>query len=243
MPNNRRGKRRSAATRLSAVTRKKTAAVNRSTKNGLLASAVGSNGSFAERRLPGIDVVLDTGNSRIYQFEQYTGDGSVAQVSTTPILGAFQFAMSGLDQYATFAALFDQYRLDWIECMFSPMFRANAMAGTNAVAVAMIYTAVDYDDASTPGSEAVVRQYQNCICHDDSEPFVIRWKPAIALAAYGGSAFTSYANRQGQWIDWSSSGVPHYGLKYAITPGQSGQTTYQVWNLTTRLYFSCKNVR
>jgi len=186
--------------------------------------------------------VRDNKNATIYRITQYIGGAIINQVATTPTLGSYGFTISELDQFSSFSAIWDQYRITKIDVTFSPMYRGTPIQATNNVVIPYIYVAVDYDDVSTPSSIATLREYQNCIVRNDEKSFTVSFKPSVALAAYSGS-FTSYANVSEQWLDMASSGVVHYGIKYAVDPGWSGQTNFQSWNVNYRFWVEFKNVR
>ena len=76
----------------------------------------------------------------------------------------------------------------------------------------------DFDDANVLTTLAAYAQYDPCYVKRLDQPLIkFSIVPHIAMAAYSG-AFTSYANRQKQWIDVASADVIHYGYKYAVTP-------------------------
>jgi hypothetical protein len=181
-------------------------------------------------------------SSQVYQFQQLTPPTVISQSGLSGSTGAISFTISELDQASSFAALFDQYRIETIEVTFSPMYRANPLNTASAVLIPLIYVAVDYDDANTPSSLAVLREYENCTVHDDSQEFTIVFHPHVAIAAYSG-AFTSFSNQVSPWIDLASTGVLHYGIKWGITGVTASQSTSQSWNVSARFKFACRNVR
>jgi len=176
-----------------------------------------------------------------YSFIQTINSTAIGQLAITPNLGAFYFRFADLNQSSSFAVLFDQYKIDMIEATFYPMFRANAMVSVASIVTPLLYTAVDLDDATAPASIAALNEYSVCQCHGDDGPFKVVFKPHVAIAAYSGT-FASFAN-QSSWIDVASTTVQHYGLKWGITPGLSGQTIFQEWNVNFRIAIRFKNVR
>jgi hypothetical protein len=184
-------------------------------------------------RLPG-----DT--PQVFTIVQQLPDAQITQVANAVGAVAYQFSFGQLDQYAQLGYIFDQYRFDLIEVTFRPQANANPMT-LAAVIVPQLYTAIDYDDGATV-SLALIRQYQNCLV-STNETQVRRFTPALAMAAYSGSAFTAYAHRQHQWVDCNSNSVPHYGVKACIDAGATGQTLLQTWNVSFRVRISFQNTR
>jgi hypothetical protein len=144
------------------------------------------------------------------------------------------------DQWAQLAYVFDQYRIEAVEVTFRPQFTSNGMeAGTN-ILVPTLYTVVDYDDANAiPITN--LRQYDSCL-QSLYETQVRRFTPHCAAAMYQASAFSGYGNVTAPWIDASTPGVQHFGVKYAITAGNAGQTVLQNWTITVRAKMSFRNV-
>ncbi len=180
-------------------------------------------------------------NNQVYKFAQWIQDSTIAQAALTPSFLVFNFQLAQLDQYTSYTAVFDQYRITKASVQFRPMYTAQPLTTTLTTFVPLIYTVVDYDDNNSPGTIAVMREYQNCNIHE-YETFTHEFVPHMALAAYSG-AFSSYANRAKQWIDCASATVQHYGLKCGVTPGFSGQTNLQIWNVSARLEVEFRNVR
>jgi hypothetical protein len=163
----------------------------------------------------------------------------IGQTATTESDGGFNFTLQQLDQYAQLIYVFDQYRFDAIEVTFRPQFTSNGMeAGTNIV-VPLLYTVVDYDDSNAIPI-TTLRQYDDC-AQSLYETQVRRFTPHCATAMYQGS-FAGYGNVASPWIDCSSSTVQHYGVKFGITAGNTGQTVLQNWAVTVRAKVSFKNL-
>lgn len=122
------------------------------------------------------------------------------------------FTLNGWSNYTEYTSLFDQYKIEEIECWIEPFetqSSVQALSGT-------LTSAVDIDDANTPTTIASVQDHQGAIVTNGVCGHYHRWKPHMAIAVYSG-AFTSFANAPASWIDCASPGVQHYGVKTAIT--------------------------
>jgi hypothetical protein len=148
---------------------------------------------------------------------------------------SLSFSLSLVDQVTALTNLFDQYRLDMVEVMLIPRLEAQISApGNNG----LLHSVVDYDDANNLTTAGDALDYDNCLVTSGLNGHYRRFVPHLALAAYSG-AFTSFANSQPTWIDAASTGVQHYGVKFALTPAISSQ----IFDMVARLHFSFKNVR
>jgi hypothetical protein len=129
----------------------------------------------------------------------------------TPQFYGAPFTLSNFANFSEYVSLFDQYRIDQIEVWLYPQ-----VILQNGVS-AEIASAVDLDDANTPTSINNVVSKQGSILTGTACGHYHRWKPHMALGAYSGSVFTSFANETASWIDSASTGVQHYGLKVATS--------------------------
>jgi hypothetical protein len=151
----------------------------------------------------------------------------LSQSSSTFISNVYNFFLGQITDVTQLAAVFDQYRVRGLECVLRPA----ASQGLSATVLpsGLLYTVIDYDDGTslTPGSAYTA--YDNCITTNTYSAQRRCFKPRVAKAVYSGSAFTSFSNEVAPWIDSVSTGVPHYGLKAGIEPGNS--TQLQVYSL------------
>jgi hypothetical protein len=148
-------------------------------------------------------------------FNVVDGFENLAVLTTSTVGNTFvsiTATLSSLNDYASYTSVFDQYRIMGIESIFTP---SNGALLTTTIG--HVHSVLDYDD-NTSITPAQALDYPNCIISNLGDTVVRSFKPHIALAAYAGGVFTSFANTTGQWIDCSSSGVVHYGLKIAVNP-------------------------
>jgi hypothetical protein len=179
-----------------------------------------------------------------YRFIQYVGNIDVAQ-ATSDSFYSQSYTLAFLDQVSSFTSIFDQYRIKRIDVTFRPMYTATSLISSSSAAVIapLIYVAADYDDDSAWTSRTQANAYQNLIVSDDKKPFTLSFIPHIALGAYSGSVFTSFANDGPHWIDCASTGVKHYGWKACVLAQTGTSTDLQQWNVSTRLHVDFMNVR
>jgi hypothetical protein len=139
-----------------------------------------------------------------------------------------------INDFASYAAVFDQYRLDLIEVWLIPRFQLADGTITN---LGLMSSVVDYDD----GANITIAQagdYANCITAPGGMGHYRSFKPHAAIAAYTG-AFNGYQNATSPWIDAASGTVQHYGFKTACTI----TSVVCYYDLNIRVHSSWRNQR
>lgn len=146
-------------------------------------------------------------DNQVFKFVQTVNAGTILSTSVTvPTSTATGFtAGAHINQFTSFAAIFDQYKIDLIEVWLIP-----TATTANEQPAGMIYSAVDYDNA-TALTAAQIMQHTNVVCTPPSLGHYHKFVPHIAIGAYTG-AFGGFANQKAPWIDTASSSVIHYGL-------------------------------
>jgi len=155
--------------------------------------------------------------AKTYTFKRYYPSVTQTTDGSTELFAGYYHTLNGLDGYAEFTALFDQYRIVEIGVHATPGMNTETLAAGGSGFNAQLLTYVDFDDASPPASQGEMLQRQNLQSWMWSKPFSFRYRPRVATAAYSG-AFTSYANSS-PWLDVASPAVQYYGWKLGITPG------------------------
>lgn len=181
------------------------------------------------------------GLNTIYRFKQCVQRGTLQSQTAVITETNFAFAFSDLPQSGSFSALFDQYKIDWIVIKFMPRGNMNQASATNNQIMGTYLTAIDLDDTANISTEDALRQFVTCQEYEMYQPHTRQFKPHVAIAAYGGSVFTSFANAGNQWIDFANTGVPHYGCRTMLTNTNNNNDCYI--DVRCEYYFSCKNVR
>jgi len=156
---------------------------------------------------------LSREDNKIFTFIQSSGQGTVLTSSVSvPVFQAKSWTTADIFQFSSFAAVFDQYRIDDIEVWLEPSGIGLTVGYTGNV---KIFSVVDYDDANVPSSVSALQQYTNCTSARLTDGHYHPFKPHIAVAVYNGS-FAGFANKKADWIDVASTSVQHYGFKFGI---------------------------
>jgi len=191
----------------------------------------------------------------IYNYRQVLSGGSIGpinsdvmQQSNTASFYNYVFTIGDLPQFASFNALFDNYRINAVVMKFQrstiPVTATSGLGtpGSNAI----IAYVKDYDDGNALTTLDQAYEYQNCkiypVSDINNKPIIVKIRPRYAVQLYQTSVSTGYKAQRGGWLDMSQSGVPHYGIKVALEEyfDASYKQTFRVW---ATYYVSFKNVK
>jgi hypothetical protein len=171
--------------------------------------------------------------------QTYENLGALTQSATLFAATVTEAVLSNLPQYTSFTAIFDQYRFSliehWVLC------RNPQIASGATVNQGLLYTVVDYDDASLTLNSGFFEEYTNCVVTPAYDGHYRTYVPHIATAAYSGS-FTSYANETAPWLDCASPNIIHYGLKTGVSAADVAADCH-VYDILTRVHVEFRNVR
>jgi len=175
----------------------------------------------------------DKFSSKVYNIIQSSETvGNFTTSSTVTTFPVFNFKFSDLDQQASLAAVFDQYRLMMVEYSAFPI-------GVNFEnSQGLLTSVVDYDDSVALTSVPSALDYVNALTVPVGTVVKRTFTPHAAVAMYAG-AFSSFGNVTRPWIDCSYPAVQHYGMKFAV-----GVTTVAVtYQAVARYWFQFRNIR
>jgi len=150
---------------------------------------------------------------KVYTFSRSTSMVVVSATSPTSVGYGLQFTLADLPNAAEFTSLFDQYRIVQVALTYFP-----SVPNTGS-----IYTAIDYDDASTP-TFAEISQKETLQVNQTNQSFTRVLNPAVDTQLYI-SVGTAYAVQTGLWIDSVNASIPYYGLKVFLPAPNTGTVT------------------
>jgi len=147
----------------------------------------------------------------------------IAAIITSTAVGAFisygaAFAFGNLPDYTTYAAIFDQYKIEKVEMWLIPR-NPNYPSGAS-VNRGLLFSVIDYDDQNVAGyTAATFEERDSLVVSPPSLGHYRSLTPHLAVAAYRstGPGFTGYANMQDQWVDSAYPDVLHYGVKVGMS--------------------------
>jgi len=167
-----------------------------------------------------------------------SAEGTIVASASAVVTQQFAFTLSSLDQYTTFTALFDQYRIDAIRFAVVPC--ANALGLSDAINYQPLYCVIDYDDNVALSSVAVARQYDNLIELGVGESLERTFAPKIQVQTNLANTTTGGISNIGpQWLDCNTAGIYHYGVKLLVPQGNADNK----WDIFVEYYVSFASVR
>jgi len=183
---------------------------------------------------------------KVYRFVQKAPLQSITVLSgNSSAGGGMFFALDALTQYASFQAVFDQYRIAKVKVEFLPRGGVSQfVTSSNLMSLpgppGNLITAVDFEDATAETPPALLT-YQSAVLKPGYAKQVRVFAPRVALGAYSG-AFTSYANAKSQWIDAKSPSVQHYGCKWSFDYGTNIATNWVVFDILVTYFVEFRSV-
>lgn len=169
---------------------------------------------------------------------------------------ANMFTLDMLPDYSEFTTLYDQYKINRVKVKMTPystasMLQTGVTTNNNQSLGLILHSCIDYDDASAFAASSTginaMRQFLSYRTRNfiNGRPVKIYFKPRIAMAAFGGGVFGSYASATPKWIDCDSSSVQHYGTKWIWESFQpdSSVPVFVWFKIEATLYFECKQPR
>lgn len=179
---------------------------------------------------------------RIYYFSRVAHIGRITQQVGVISPLALSFTLSQAPEYTEFTSLFDEYRICALEVTFKPKFNMMTVTSPTAVVTPLLYTAIDYDDATVPASAAELEEYQTCVVTNFNRSVKRTIVPKNATAVYQSTTATSYGVAR-PWLDCAYASVPYYGLKAVVEGGAIGQVALQAWDISVKYYLEFRIVR
>lgn len=186
-------------------------------------------------------IPLHPRDTPVYNMHQFHSTVSITQTASAETITAMTMVLSGLPNITPVAALFDEYRVNYMEFTFRPRI-TEWTSTTVSITAPRIYTAID-KDGSAGATVAQIQQYQTCQTHDSNDVFTIRFKPGVLMPAWTGAVSAPAIKRVSPWVDIAQTGIQHYGLITGITAGAAAQTQLQTWDVDLYLGLSFRCVR
>lgn len=174
-------------------------------------------------------------DNQVFKVVQTADLGVVLSTSNLGTTAAgINFQLTNVPNKSDWEAAFDQYRITEIEVWLY------LSSSNNGGHQGTLYSAVDYDSASTTLLPSQLAEYSNVIIAPVSTiGHYHKFRPGVAVAAYSG-AFTSYAHELSPWIDCTSDTVQHYGVVLACSVTTDNALPVQA---QVRYHLEFKNIR
>lgn len=149
--------------------------------------------------------------------------------------GVLTFDLKSLlstDEMTAWAELYDQYQIKGVKVRFVPKFTELSLvstvgttAGNATAAVPEIATVIDIDDKDTITYQEMLEYstFRRQRFNREHKRYLI---PRAATMIYNDTISTAYGPMsRRQWLDVDNNEVPHYALKWIITPSSYNSET------------------
>lgn len=185
---------------------------------------------------PDVQSMPKSKRDRIYSFTQSYVGANITTSNAAETDGTFIFSLSVLSNVASFATIFDKYRIRQVKVCFFPF----AIEGviTSGTTAGPVYTVLDYDDATAVNINGLVN-YDNLKVAPLGAYFERTLTPHCATNVYNG-AFGGFGNAPNLlWLDMANTNTQYYGLKWGtpISTVASGTVLFNTL-VTLELEFS-----
>lgn len=162
---------------------------------------------------------------------------------------AMRFTLADLPQVASFAGLFDAYRINKVVVKFVPYVNSYTTSSGAAANLAaqnqFLSTVIDYDDASVLTTEGSLLEYETYKTTPAYRKHTRSLVPALSQEAFKTSGTTiGYTQQRKKWIDAAYTDVECYGIKGLINgPAIQADQVQCAWKVIVTAYVSFKQTR
>jgi hypothetical protein len=162
-------------------------------------------------------------------------------VGATAQSGNLLFTLNSLNLDSSLQALYDSYRIDCVRVVVKPQNTAVGLVTNTSVTLVDFYNVIDYNNTVATATPGNFVKYDNCIVLPPGEGCSRTFspRPQTMVSAISG---TGYESTNPMWLNTANDDVAHYGLRYLIPAGATGQTIYQTWELHVEYWVSFKAV-
>lgn len=195
-----------------------------------------------------------SGAGASYPYLQVGSSGFTSITSGVKFGGAFSFQLAQCANVSEITSLFDNYRIKKVVLRFD--YSVNQAPATTAspptqqaTAVPIMHICPDYDDNAVPAARTSVLEngYARTVRLDKT--FTMTLTPRAQSTVTSGSVSGLVAGGLlplGQWLDSSSTQVPHFGVKFWIDDFAWSSATlngiFASLRITPTYYLEAKNV-
>lgn len=178
----------------------------------------------------------------IYSFKRsISNPGTFQGNAVSPLLIGQSNTFAQIANSAEFTTLFDQYQITYIQMKFFLRIDPSAQPAATA-AYPKLHIVRDYDDASTPANINELREHPRVMQRvlTPTRAVTFGWKPAVATNLFLTPITNGTEPRWKVWVDMANTGLPHYGIKFAID--NFTNTSYFV-DTEMKYWFKVRGVR
>jgi hypothetical protein len=171
-----------------------------------------------------------------------TGPALVLSQGPIDVFSQLTYRLSDLPENGAFLIMWSLYQIERIELQFRPMYRANPIHDAPAGLIPEIYVAYQPDSVvGTPANIDEMRRYADLVVTDDSDSFVVSFRPRFAKELFRTLIASTYEpSSNSDWLSTVTPDVPHYSTFVGITGSTSLAGPFQAWNVVARYHLNFK---
>jgi len=174
-------------------------------------------------------------------------NSAISQSSATAEFGSMAFILNDLPNASQLAATFDQYRFEAIHVKFRSRNRSFSVSSVPAAdnQPPLLAVVIDRDDQNALSSLSAIAAYDNIVEGTYADDVDVVLEPSVTPAVYSSGLFIGYGVEKVKelWLDVASATIPHYGVKWALTPCNVSNTYVWAWDVQIWYKVSFRNVR
>lgn len=180
--------------------------------------------------------------SRVYYMTRSAQLSDYSPSTTVPVDTALIFTLDQLPSYTEFTALFDEYYINKVQVKFIAR-NITSVTSPYSLVAAMLHTAIDYDDATAPGSITALQQYSTYRFTIATKSMTRTFRPKVSIAMYKTSANNAYGSSDKKlWVDCAYTDVEHYGLKFYMPVVAQSQAAF-TYSVFVKYWISFRNTK
>lgn len=185
-------------------------------------------------------------NNNMHMFKKQADLAPISVAASASTTFAYSFKASDILDTTVLATNYDQYKLNAVKVTFFPAY-TEFVPGTGAMNCPQIYTAIDLDTDTAPGSAAAVQEYKTCRTRQFNRPHSRYLKPrALGLVGVNNSGTSTLGvyNLGRPWLSTSpfnNLDIEHYGLVGCI--GNSAMNVAMTVRVHVTYYIAFRNTK
>lgn len=183
--------------------------------------------------------LFTTGNNSFFQGAPVAG----ALTGCWDFTMASQFQLSSVIDAADLTSLYDRYKIVGVSLKIHYLHNSSFIPGQANLPT--LYYAFDGDDANVPATptDVAVKGYCKSRVLNANRPTVVYIKPRITKEIYNSPLTTGFSSEKACWLDCASSGIPHFGLKMAITDWVGGADNNNALRIQPTYYLQLRDTQ
>jgi hypothetical protein len=174
---------------------------------------------------------LQLKRNKIYTVSKTVSYALVVGSTAADVLLAYGFSLASSQDAASYAAIFDSWRIAQVTIRFMP---GPITAGGSALT-----SVLDYDDLVTVPL-ANLYEYDNVMITQPGQIHIRTLNPRCQTAVFVGATPNPAMAPQKQWVDMSTTNVPYCSVKIALPQVAAAGQNYSV---TADIVFQFRNTR